>query len=92
MISRPIAIARGERVVFPAILAVSNDIDSARPNGSNGVEPHLAKEKNMTLADPVWALRVAAATRQQDLRRHAFGSACRATRGYAHAGREVTNG
>ena len=91
MISRPTAIGRGERIVSRAILAVSNDIDLARPNESNCAEPRLAKE-NMTHFDPVCALRIAAATHQQDLRIHAFGNACRATRGHAHAGRELTNG
>ncbi|NTZ84629.1 hypothetical protein FCJ61_16890 [Burkholderia metallica] len=91
MISRPIRIERGKRIVFPAILAVSNDIDSARPNGSNG-RASFRERKNMTLLDPVCARRVAATTRQQDLRMHVFPSACRTTRGYAHAGREGTNG
>ncbi|OXI41075.1 hypothetical protein CFB49_24205 [Burkholderia sp. AU17457] len=92
MISRPIAIARGERAALRAILGVSNDIDSIRPSESNGVDSHLAKEKSMTLLDSMWARRVAAATRRQDIRIHAFGTACRTTCGYAHAGWEVTNG
>ncbi|MPV56430.1 hypothetical protein CFB46_28000 [Burkholderia sp. HI2761] len=91
MISRPIRIGRRERIVFPAILVVSNDIDSASPNGSN-CRTSSRERKNMTLLDPVCARRVAAVTHLHNIRIHVFRSVCRTTRGYAHAGREMTNG